>query len=191
VYHLELRQFPHVARVFNLDREQLDGRFARPWVSGTTIRHDDQQFSADKGKLTIYEGPQLRADEMGMGRGWANVGRNSQDVTATILEEAARGAQASSTVQRFKRALHDKAARRELTFVEVIAMAASEYPEWRASEQLALAEQAVWEMLHQRTLVLVRSGAPVNSAEWQSIVVSWATWGGGGPGELTLRAAAG
>jgi hypothetical protein len=87
--------------------------------------------------------------------------------------------------------LHDKAARRELTFVEVIAMAASEYPEWRASEQLALAEQAVWEMLHQRTLVLVRSGAPVNSAEWQSIVVSWATWGGGGPGELTLRAAAG
>ena len=32
VFHVELRQFPHVARVFNLSREELDARFARPWV---------------------------------------------------------------------------------------------------------------------------------------------------------------
>jgi len=42
VFHVELRQFPHVARVFNLSREQLDARFACPWASGTTIRHEDQ-----------------------------------------------------------------------------------------------------------------------------------------------------
>ena len=31
----------------------------------------------------------------------------------------------------------------------MIALAAAAQPQWRASEQLRLAEQAVWELLHQ------------------------------------------
>lgn len=43
VFHLELRQFPHVARVFNLDRAELDARFLSPWVRGKMIDQDDRR----------------------------------------------------------------------------------------------------------------------------------------------------
>ena len=91
VFHLELRQFPRVARVFNLTREEVDARFARPWINGTVIKYEDQPFAPDRGHLTIYEGPELRPDEIAMGRGWGNVGKSSQEVTETVLTEAARG----------------------------------------------------------------------------------------------------
>ena len=102
MFHLELRQFPHVARVFNLTREDLDARFARPWVSGSTIEHDDRRWAPERAKLTIYEGPELRTDEIGMGRGWPTVGKTSQDVTETVLAEAQRGSEARSAVHTFK-----------------------------------------------------------------------------------------
>ena len=50
VYHLELRQFPRVARVFNLTREEVDARFARPWINGTVIKY---QISIDTGSKTM------------------------------------------------------------------------------------------------------------------------------------------
>jgi len=102
VFHLELRQFPHVARVFNLSREELDARFARPWASGTTIRHEDQAYVPDRGQLRVFEGPEIRREEMGLGRGWANVGRTSEEVTETVLAEAERGTETRSAVETFK-----------------------------------------------------------------------------------------
>ena len=35
-----------------------------------------------------------------------------------------------------------------------MALAAAAHPQWRASQQLELAEQAVWEMLHQGRLAM-------------------------------------
>jgi hypothetical protein len=41
------------------------------------------------------------------------------------------------------------AARTPVSFPDVLAVALAEYPEWRVSERVALAEQAVWELLYQ------------------------------------------
>ena len=70
MFHLELRQFPHVARAFNLTREQLDASVLRPLVAGRLVRWDDRNWSPEKVKLAIYEGPELVIEEIGMGRGW-------------------------------------------------------------------------------------------------------------------------
>src|SRR5690242_12249984 len=155
VFHLELRQFPHVARVFNLSREELDARFARPWVSGTVIRHDDRRWAPERARLTIYEGPELRPDEIGMGRGWSTVGKTSREVTETVLAEAQRGAGADAAVQTFTARLRAEATT-PVSFGEVVRLVAREYPHWRPSEQLAVAEQTVWEMLHRGGLTLTR-----------------------------------
>lgn len=180
MFHLELRQFPHVARAFNLSREELDERFARPWVSGTSVEYEDRRWSPEKARLTIFEGPELRADEIGMGRGWATVGKTSHEVTETVLAQAQRGAQSRASVQTFKAEIRAAAAT-PLTFPDVIELVAAEYPLWRASERLALAEQAVWELLHQGGLTLTGPEGPIQPGRWQSIVISWSTWVEQGP----------
>ncbi len=187
MFHVELRQFPHVARAFNLTREQLDERFARPWVSGSLVEYEDRRWPPDRARLTIFEGPELRREEIGMGRGWATVGKTSKDVTETVLAQADRGAQGRSTVETFKAELRS-AARTPVTFADVVELAVTEYPLWRASERLALAEQAVWELLHQGGLTLTGPEGPIETERWQSILISWSTWIDADPEELTLEA---
>jgi hypothetical protein len=175
VFHLELRQFPHLARAFNLSREELDSRFARPWVSGEVIDYQEQHWAPDRARLTIYEGPELRPDQIGMGRGWPTVGKTSNEVTETVLAEAQRGAEARSGLSTFK-AIVLAAAITPMTFGEVMELADGEYPKWRASQRLALAEQAVWEMLHHGELTLSRLDGPIERERWQPILLSWSTW---------------
>ncbi len=175
MFHLELRQFPHVARAFNLSREELDARFARPWASGTSVRYEDYAFDPDKGRLTVYEGPELLPEDMGLGRSWANVGRTSQDVTETILAEAERGTESRSAVEMFKVIVRG-AARAPIAFPEVVALASAEHPGRRASECLAMAEQAVWELLHQGRLILTAGEVPVDPEAWAAIILRWETW---------------
>ncbi len=186
VFHLELRQFPHIARVFNLTREELDARFAKPWVSGSTIEHDDRRWAPERAKLTIYEGRELRTDEIGMGRGWPTVGKTAKEVTETVLAEAQRGSEARSAIHTFKAVIAGAAAT-PMTFGELIELAAREYPQWRASEQLALAEQAVWEMLHQGELQLSGLDGPIARDRWQPILLSWSTWIESGSDPLLLE----
>jgi hypothetical protein len=186
VYHLELRQFPHVTRAFNLSREELDRRFLMPWAGGSVIDHDDRKWSPERAKLTIFEGRELRPEEIGLGRGWANVIKHSEDVTDAVVAEAQRGAQARPEVEALKATI-DELAGRPITFTDVIALAAAAHPHWRASEQLAIAEQGVWEMLHQSRLTMIAADEPVPRDRWQSIVLSWATWTGDGPDQPLLH----
>ena len=188
MFHLELRQFPHVARVFNLSREQLDARFAQPWVSGVVIEYEEHKWAPDRARLKIYEGPELRPDEIGMGRGWPTVGKTSREVTETVLAEAQRGAQARSSLATFK-AMLVTAAVTPMTFGEVIELTSREYPQWLASERLALAEQAIWEMLHQGSLALSDLDGPVSRERWQPIMLDWSTWIDAGSDPLLLETA--
>jgi hypothetical protein len=190
VFHLELRQFPHVARAFNLTREELDRRFARPWVSGTEIEHEDRRWSPGKAKLVIFEAPELGLEELGLGRGWAAVGKNGVEVTETVLAEAGRAAEGRSTVEMVKAAIRG-AARSSLTLTETIELVVAEYPSWRPSEQLAMAEQAVWELLHQGRIALHDADGPVEPERWSEALLSWGTWAGEGDGArgLVLEAA--
>jgi glyoxylase I family protein len=91
VFHVELRQFPHTARAFNLSRERLQAQILVPWVRGNPVELDQQTFAPERAKLKIYEGPELLTVDMGMGRGWQNVERRGEDVTERELQ-AARGA---------------------------------------------------------------------------------------------------
>ena len=177
MFHLELRQFPHVSRAFNLTREELDLRFARPWISGQLIEHEDRRWSPERARLTILEGPALALDEIGLGRGWATAGKSSRDVTETVLAEARRGAQGRPEIEGFKSQLRVAAAQ-PLALAEVAQLAAAQYSGWRASECLALAEQAVWELLHHNGLTLWGPDGRVAQSSWQAIVVAWSSWAG-------------
>jgi hypothetical protein len=177
MYHLELRQFPHVVRIFNLSRDELETRFVRPWVGGTIIEHDDRRWAPERSKLKILEGPELHATDLGMGRGWANATRSGTDVTDGFIAQVRRGAEARPEVEALKGAIAEVAAT-PLGFQDVIALAAAAHPHWRASQQLELAEQTVWEMLHQGRLAMVVAGKPVERRRWQPVVLSWATWAG-------------
>jgi len=90
VFHVQLRQFPNVARAFNLTREELDSQILVPWAAGEPVTWSDRKWPPDKARITIYEGPQLRTEEIGLGRGWANATRTGEDVTERVLTEAQR-----------------------------------------------------------------------------------------------------
>jgi hypothetical protein len=186
VYHVELRQFPHVSRAFNLDREALDARFLRPFVAGELIEYDERRWGPEKTRLTVLEGPELGHVDRGWGRGWGMATKHGRDVTEQMLAQARRGAGARPEVEALKEAIAE-AARAPIRFADAVALAAARQPMWRASEQLAVAEQAVWEMLHQGRLQLCEGEQPLPPDRWQPIVLRWSTWAGTAGGEITLR----
>src|SRR5436305_6560373 len=104
MFHAQLRQFPNVAQSFNLSRAELESRILVPWAAERPVLLDDLRFGPEKAKLTVYEGPRLAPEQMGLGRGWANVTRSGQDVTARLLEEvrAALAPDVPASVRRLK-----------------------------------------------------------------------------------------
>jgi hypothetical protein len=195
IFHVEIRQFPSTVRKFNLSRAQLDASYVRPWLAGKVIEVDDVRFSPERAKFTILSGPPLRTDQIGMGRGWANAQRDGVEVTDRILSEAepaetvapaaATPAQAPATnaVQTFKRDLLAACQGKRVSFDEVVALTAAQHLGARASERLALAEMAVWELLHQGQIAIYadeRSPDPLGRDRWQGVVLAWESWGGEG-----------
>jgi hypothetical protein len=174
MFHVELRQFPHQARAFNLTREELDARILAPWIRGETVSLDERGWAPDRARLTIYEAPELARDRFGLGRGWANVTRDGEDVTARLLAETAR----PRTVAEFKRHVVAGCAGGPLALPRVVALAGARYPEARVSERVALGEQAVWELVHEGAVQLTRAGAPVARDEWHRVLLSWDAWTG-------------
>ncbi len=187
MYHLELRQFPHTARAFNLDRATLDERFLKAFVAGDPIDYEDRQWPPEKTRLTVLEGPALGPADRGLGRGWALATKQGEDVTKQVLSEIARGADARPEVELLKDAIAE-VARAPITFPDAVALAAARRPLWRASEQLSLAEQAVWELLHQGRLQMREDDEAVERERWQPIVLRWSTWAGTTGAGLRLSA---
>jgi hypothetical protein len=175
MFHVELRHFPHVAREFNLNSQQLQERFVGPWVAGKTIELGEHKFSQERARLTVYEGPALRADELGMGRGWGNATRGGSDVTARVLEQQPHDA---NELAELKMRLLDACREREIEVCESARIAGALQPGRRASERLALAEQAVWELLHAGAIRMTQDGADVGREQWQPLLLPWSTWAG-------------
>jgi hypothetical protein len=168
VFHAELRRFPHVARVFNLEAEELQARIVRPWVRGAAVELEDRRWTPDRARLTIYEGPEIAAQDRGLGRGWSTVTRDGRNVTARMIEAA--GELVPRTPE-LKRRLVDSVG--PLTLGDAVALAG---PGGRPSERLAAAEQAVWELLHEGRITLERSGAHLPREEWEGLLLRWETW---------------
>lgn len=187
VYHLELRQFPHTARAFNLDRATLDTRFLKPFVSGDSIDYEDRRWTSEKTRVTVLEGPAIDQADRGLGRGWGLATKQGEDVTEQVLAEIDRGAEARPEVELLKDAIAE-VSRVPITFPDAIALAAARQPLWRASEQLSLAEQAVWELLHQGRVQIREDDEAVDRERWQPIVLLWSTWAGTTGVDLRLTA---
>jgi len=196
VFHVQLRQFPHSARVYNLSRAELQRRFTTPWANGQQVVTDDRKWTPEKARLMIYESRPLRTDETAIGRGWGNVEREGTDVTDREL------AQVQPSPARTGSPLALAAVKDELVALTGIApipvsravsLARIASPASRASERLAIAEQAVWELLHERRVALARGGAerePIGPDEWEQQLLSWTTWTREPPALLLIAASA-
>jgi hypothetical protein len=183
VFHVELRQFPHQARAFNLSREEVETRIVAPWVAGRSIELDERHWSPERARLTIYEGPHLDTDQLGMGRGWGNVTREGKEVTERLLAEVAR----PTPVAELKREVLDRCAYGPLPLGRLVEHAGERYPQSRVSERIALCEQAVWEVLHEDAVGMTRGGVPVGREDWQGVLLRWEAWSGDA---VTLETAA-
>lgn len=186
MFHVEVRQFPHVARAFNLSEAELKTQVLVPWVHGHTVKLGEREWEPSRARLTVIEGREVGSEELGLGRGWANVSRGADVVTERVLSatkaESAPGVPpASGGVAAFKEIVKAQCASHRLAVHQVVWLANSRHPEMRASDRLALAEQAVWELLHEGGLTLLKRGegdefAPAEREEWRPALLAWATW---------------
>jgi hypothetical protein len=195
VFHVQLRQFPNVARVFNLSREQLHAQVLAPWGAGEAFELSDRRWSPERVKVTIYEGRELRPEEIGMGRGWANAARSGEDVTDRLLEQARRPAAREEAVEQLRWEIVSRCGAERLRLADSVTVAGELHPDWLVSDRLALAEQAVWELLHLGAVRLVRArgeeSGPVDREQWQPLLLAWSTWTGNLAAELLLEASEG
>jgi hypothetical protein len=179
-FHLELRQFPHTARAFNLSREELHARFVSPWTHGDVVELDEQKFAPERARLTIYEGPRLPTEELGYGRGWGNATRTGEDVTDRELgtwQATAPASDSRGPVTALKDELAALCEVGTVTVPQALALATGAAPRARVSARLAMAEQAVWELLHEGRLNLLRAGGePLRKEEWEAALLASATW---------------
>jgi hypothetical protein len=178
LFHVELRQFPHTARAFNLTREQLHARFVSPWAQGRLVELDEQKFAPERARLTIYEGPHLPIEELGYGRGWGNATRTGEDVTDRELRGAAVAAPTQDPPRALKQELAALCEVGAVTFPQALALASRGAPQARLSARLAVAEQAVWELLQEGSVRLVRADDRKSLAtdEVPAALLAPATW---------------
>jgi hypothetical protein len=176
-FHVELRQFPGSARAFNLTQAELRRRFVDPWIAGRAIELDERRWSPEKAKLTIYEAPHLPTSQMGLGRGWANVTKDGRDVTGEMLAQAqsASSTPADEATQWVKGEVERLP---EVSPQVVLALLNARHPGWRPSDRLAVAERAIWELLHRGELQMRRDGELVDPGNWEELILAWETWTG-------------
>lgn len=187
MFHVELRQFPHQTRTFNLTREELDERIVTPWLAGEVIELNEYRWLPDRATLTIYEAPGLAVADMGLGRGWQNVTRSGRDVTQEVLIEARHDDGRMPTADDFKAEIAARSAAGAISISGVVELAGEWYPQSRVSERIALCEGVVWELLHSVPVTLSRRGNPVPAYEWQELLLTWPTWTDDGPDTVSLE----
>jgi len=84
-FHVEIRRSLHFARAFNLTEDQLRERFLTPWWEQVKIELGDRDWDPAESSLTVLQGPELHPAQLGIGQGWPEAERLSQDVTAQLL----------------------------------------------------------------------------------------------------------
>jgi hypothetical protein len=186
VFHVELRQFPHQTRAFNLTREELDERILEPWIAREPVELNEYKWLPDRATLTVYEGPPLGLGDMGLGRGWQNVTRTGKEVTAIVLAELQASGGELPTAEDFKAEIAARSAAGAIAISGLVELAAEWYPQSRVSERIALCEGVVWELLHSVPVTLTRRGDPVPTYEWQPLLLTWSTWTDDGPDAVSL-----
>lgn len=153
MFHLELRQFPHSARAFNLTRAELD-RILRPLAAGRSVQMNERLWAPGKTKIAVYEAPELPVEEMGMGRGWGNVTKTGRDVTDRVLAEARDEVESPPALDALKDAIVTRAGQEPVGFDQLLELAGRLASDADANQRVELAARAVWELLRDGRLRL-------------------------------------
>jgi hypothetical protein len=186
----ELRQFPHVVHSFNMSEMELNTKLLAPWSEGQRVLIGEREWEPKRTKLTVIEARELRLDELGMGRGWANAIRYGDDVTDRVIVAASGQSKSNALIEgsdaltAFKAVVRAQCDAAPLAIHQAVWLACSKYPEWRVSQRIALTERAVWELLHEGHLKIVRRTAgaagdavvEATKEEWEPALLTWANW---------------
>jgi hypothetical protein len=100
------------------------------------------------------------------------VTRDGEDVTERLLSAVQPAA-----VPDFKQRLLAELAGGPLPLGRIVELAGE--PGRRASERLAVAEQAVWELAHEGRIHLLEHGRQVPPERWQALLLRWDAWASG------------
>ena len=98
MFHIEMRQGLQTVRALNLTQQELDARFLGPLLAGEEFASEGHYWAPRKTRIRIFEHPELKTFQLGMGRGWQSVERKGSDVTEVILDAARQSARTGKTV---------------------------------------------------------------------------------------------
>jgi len=177
MFHVEMRSGMQVVREFNLDDRRLWLEFLAPLMADHDFMLEGHEFIPRQTRLKVYEGPELRPDQLGMGRGWQNVERSAQDVTERVLARArehiaaggattagaatATGAGASGgspAADLLRERLIGRISAGPIAAPEILAIASELMPDAAEAARLEASRQAVWALLQRELAQLTPSG---------------------------------
>ena len=159
MFHVEIRSGLHQVRMFNLSEQRLWLEFLAPLMADDDFTVEDHDFTPRQSRLTVYEGPELRPDQlMGMGRGWQNVERTATDVTERVLERAREhtdrqrrdvtaGSSAPAAADLVRERLIGRIAAGPVSAEEILAIVVELMPAGSEQERLDVAKHATWALL--------------------------------------------
>jgi hypothetical protein len=165
MFHVEIREGMQVVREFNLNDQRLWLEFLAPLMADEEFSVEGHDFIPRQTRLTIYEGPELRSDQLGMGRGWQNVQRSASDVTARVLASAREHVAASdqtaaadatpskptpasaAAADLLRERLIGRLSAGPIAGHELLSIAAELMPDSAEIERLETVRQAVWALL--------------------------------------------
>ncbi|HEY2438347.1 MAG TPA: hypothetical protein VGH93_14290 [Solirubrobacteraceae bacterium] len=159
MFHVELRQFPHQARAFNLTVEELQARIISPWAAGQPVQLQDRRWDPARAKLAVYEGREMATDEIGMGRGWATVTREGDEVTERVLEDARQALRSPPALDELKAEILTRADQTPVSMALLLDVVAQVQSDLSATERVDLARRAIWELLEDGSLELSRAAS--------------------------------
>ncbi len=88
MFHVEIAEGFHRARVFNLNREDLIAKVVQPWLEDRRIEMGDREWEPRESSLKILDGPHMEPADLAFSQGWSNAERASENVTRAVLAEA-------------------------------------------------------------------------------------------------------
>ncbi len=169
-----------VVREFNLSEQRLWSTFLAPLMAGREFTVEGHEFVPRQTRLKVFEGPQLRPDQLGMGRGWQNVERSATDVTERVLTRAREHSAApapggpsaaptpvspsanvtvdSAAVDLLRERLIGRLSAGPIAASEVLAVAAELMPDSGDAQRLDAARRACWALLERDLAQLTPSG---------------------------------
>jgi hypothetical protein len=182
MFHVEIRCGMAVVREFNLSEQRLWLEFLAPLMAGRDFSIEGHEFVPRQTRLKVYEGPELRPDQLGMGRGWQNVERTAADVTDRVLVRArehsaagAGGAQpaaataaaptaassaaavSAASVDLLRERLIGRLSAGPIASAELLAIAAELMPGGDEQQRIAAVGRAVWALLERDAAQLAPS----------------------------------